>query len=185
LDGATTRITGGIVNGHPFFLWVGAGFDGRVAGALHHGAKRRLGKLAYGGAIARAIAAPLDPLTVEVDGRCQPCGWVVVTNASRYGGRFHLTDRTELSKPGLVAVLLTDQRRGTLAKVLLALATGRLPDLARSERGVACLPATRVVVTAERPISAQVDGDPERHARLEIRAGGPAFDLIIPPAAST
>ena len=185
MTGPATRIEGAMVNGRPFFLWVGAGFDGRVVRVLHLGAKRRLGKLAYGAAIARSILDPLDELTVSIDGVTRRAAWAIVSNASRYGGHFTLTDQTRLGEPGLVALLMTEPSRALLIRMFMALATGRLPALARSARGLCCLPARDVIIEGRDKFAVQIDGDPETCARLAISTGGPAFHLIRPDARPT
>lgn len=181
MDGSIARIRGGTVNGEPFFLWVGAGFDGRVVSGLDHAWKRRIGKLAYGRAIAMAIGAKSDEIEVVVDGAREAAAWVIVTNASRYGGRFTLTQATRLTEPGLVTLLFRKGSRTQLVRALSAIALGGLPRLeARGDLGVVW-PSRHVLIKAPRPVPAQVDGDPFGMTPLEVRDDGPELHLIVPP----
>lgn len=180
MEGELARIRGGIANGEPFFLWAGAGFDGRVIGALDLGWKRLVGRLAYGRAMARALRAGPDNLEVTIDGRRYRAAWVIVSNASKYGGGFSLTRRTRLTEPGLVTLLFRASSRPALLGALAALAVGALPRLETAGSLVDAHAGVRIRIDSLAPALVQIDGDPFGHTPLEVSAGGPEFELIVP-----
>lgn len=179
--GATQTIEAPLANGELFLLMAGAGFDGRVIHSLSHAVKGRLGKLAYSGPILRALRAPPDALDVQIDGQMHRAGWVVVTNARYYGGRFVLAPGTSVREAGLRAVLFSAGSRVELMGSLLALAAGRL-QASRTVRTLAC---SRVEVHAPAPVPVQVDGDAFGATPLVVEAsGGPSVCLIVPAASA-
>lgn len=189
LLGPDIPVEGGLVNGAPFYLMAGAGFDGRIVGALNQRTKRLLGRLAYGGPITRTLWAGPDRLDVAIDGAAPvTASWAIVTNASRYGGSFVLTRQTTLAQPGLVAVLVTGKGRLALLGASLALATGRLAHADRLPAGITARPCRRVEIKSETPVPVEIDGDEGGTTPLTIEAGGAPVRFIVPPsyvAAST
>jgi diacylglycerol kinase family enzyme len=181
LDGPDILVEGGTVNGAPFFLMVGAGFDGRIVRHLSHKTKRLLGRLAYGGPIIRTLWAGLDKIEVEVDRRAMRASWVIVSNASRYGGSFTLTRATKLGAPGLVAVVVTGTTRTALLKTSLALTLGRLARKETCPAGVEVIPCRHVRISGPAPVPVEIDGDEGGETPVEIQAGGVAVHFIVPP----
>lgn len=184
LSGPVMDAEGGLVNGAPFFLMVGAGFDGRIVAALNQKAKRLLGRLTYGGPIAKTLIRGPDDLVVTVDGTAHEASWVIVSNASRYGGSFTLTRDTRLGKPGFVAIIVQGKSRFALLKASLALALGRLAAADKRPRGVLAIPARNVVIESHKPapVPVEVDGDEAGTTPVEVRAGGVTVRLIVPDA---
>ena len=183
LSGPQIPVEGGTVNGAPFYLMVGAGFDGRIVGALNHRTKRLLGRLAYGGPIMRTLWAGPDRLQVTVDdGAPLSASWVIVSNASRYGGSFTLTPQTTIAAPGLVAVIVTGGTRRALLKASLALALGRLADKDKLPEGIRAVPCRRVLITSQNPVPVEIDGDEGGTTPLTIEAGGAPVRFIVPAA---
>ncbi len=182
LEGPEIEIQGGTVNGAPFFLMVGAGFDARIVAALNQRTKRLLGRAAYGGPVLKTLAAGPDTLDVEVDGVAHRASWVIVSNASRYGGSFTLTKGTQLGADGLVAVMVKGTSRLSLLRASLALALGRLADPAKRPGDVLALPARRVRISSLTPVPLEIDGDEGGTTPAEIDAAGPRVRLIVPAA---
>lgn len=193
MDGPVRDVGMATANGEPFLLMVGVGFDGRVVAALDQGWKQRLGRLAYGVPVVRGLAGAGDALRVRIEGESLTAAWAVVTNVSSYGGRFLLTGRTSIERPGLVAVLFHDATRRGRLRDLLALASGRLDAMAmRSGSGVTMHPCDHVAIepVATSPgadgsravVPIQIDGDRYGNlpARLVIAAGSPVVRLIVP-----
>jgi diacylglycerol kinase family enzyme len=176
LDGPVARLSGGLANGEPFFLWTGAGFDGRIVQALDQGLKHRIGKAAYVRPTLAALSEPLDVLDVVVDGKHHRAAWVIVSNARNYGGAFVLVDRTHALVEGLHAVLFKPASRIELVRHLLALARGRLMTC----KGVEMLPCHHVVIRSARPVPAQVDGDNFGTTPLDVRASADEVGIIVP-----
>lgn len=193
MEGPVRDIGMATANGEPFLLMVGVGFDGRVVAALDQGWKQRLGRLAYGVPVVRGLASADDALGVRIDGEKLTAAWAVVTNSSRYGGRFLLTGRTSIERSGLVAVLFHDRSRRGRLRDLLALASGRLDARAmRPDSGVTMHPCESVAIepaastsgAGGKPAQVPVQIDGDRYgslpARLVIAAGGPVVRLIVP-----
>ena len=139
------------VNGEPFLLMAGAGFDGRVIAALDHRFKSYVGKAAYAGPMLGALVRPMDALTVTVDGRRHEASWAVVANARHYGGRFVLAPRTGIQERGLQAILFKAKNRAVLIGQLMALAMGTLDARCASHGDVEMLPCSRASITSHAP----------------------------------
>lgn len=155
IAGRTVPIHGGTVNGVPFLLMFGAGFDGRVVGRLSRPIVQRIGKLAYAWPILQAIIETPVAFEVMLDGQLFVTSWLLITNASRYGGRFHLTSRTRITDKSLVAFLSHANSRLERIAELLQLVRGRL----ESATTMRVLPVSRAEIMNP-DISAQIDGEP-------------------------
>ena len=182
LNGPELKVRGGLVNGAPFFLMMGAGFDGRVVSQLNFRTKRALGRLAYAGPIVRTLLRGPDHLDVEIDGAQYEASWVIVSKAAHYGGSFVLTRETQLGANTLVAVLVEKKSRAAILNVSLSLALGRLADPKKRPHGVKVIPATRVRISSAAPVPVEVDGDEAGFTPVEITAQGPEVRLIVPDA---
>ncbi|HJU33017.1 MAG TPA: diacylglycerol kinase family protein, partial [Hyphomicrobiaceae bacterium] len=180
LRGPVATVACAQVNGEPFLLMVGAGFDARIVSALDQRLKSRLGKAAYAGPLLGAMVRPVDALAVTIDGRSHVATWAVIANARHYGGRFVLAPRTGILQRGLEAVLFKTRSRAALFRQLMLLAAGRLrPDTAGDVHMVAC---SHVAIVAHRPTPVQVDGDAFGTTPVEIDAGAREVRLIVPAA---
>lgn len=182
LEGPLVSARGGLVNGAPFFLMAGAGFDGRIVAGLDQKTKRLLGRAAYVGPVTRALLEGPERFDVEVDGTPYEASWVIVTNATHYGGSFVLTRQTKLGANQLMAVIVTGGTRRALLATSLALATGRLANPATFPKGVVVRPANCVKVGVKVPVCIEIDGDEAGRLPVEITSGGPEVRLIAPPA---
>ncbi len=182
LNGPEITVRGGLVNGAPFFLMVGAGFDGRVVSHLNFKSKRVMGRLAYGGPIMRTLLHGPDHLDVGIDGAQYKASWVIVSNVAHYGGSFVLTRETQLGANKLVAVLIEKKSRFALFSAPVYLALGRLADPKTCPGGVRVIPAHRVQISAATAVPVQVDGDEAGMTPVEIIANGPEVRLIVPAA---
>lgn len=180
LDGPVFTARGGYVNGAPFFLMAGAGFDGRIIAALNQSTKRVFGRLAYAGPVCKALKAEPDCFDVDIDGDSVQASWVIVSNASRYGGSFRLTGDTQLGADQLVAVVVTGASRAHLIGASLALATGRLATAARRPSYVHVTTCSNVRIGKQKPVAMEIDGDGCGVMSAEISSGGPPLQLIAP-----
>lgn len=178
LEGPVARLAGAEANGQPFFLMAGVGFDAAVMHSLDAGLKRRVGQAAVAWPVLRTLSAPAPRLEVEIDGARHAAASVIVARARSYAGRYVLVPGGGLHRSGLHAVLLKSESRRARLRQLAALGLGRL----ERDADVMILPAERVSVRAATPVPVQLDGDPAGATPLEIRAGGPAMSLIVPPA---
>jgi diacylglycerol kinase (ATP) len=183
LKGPVAKVACAEVNGEPFLLMVGAGFDARVVGALDQRLKSRLGKAAYAGPLLGAIIRPVDTLLVTVDGRRHVATWAVIANARHYGGRFVLAPRTGILERGLEAILFKTRSRAVLFSQLMSLAAGRLEPRAAHGGDIEMLACSRVTVAARHPVPVQIDGDAFGTTPIEVDAGTCEVRLIVPAAA--
>ncbi len=182
LENPAIPVHGGLVNGAPFFLMAGAGFDGRIVHGLDYKTKRLLARAAYAGPVTKTILRGVELFDVDVDGRSFDASWVIVTRASRYGGSFVLTRETQLGRPDMIAVIIEAASRAAVLAVATALSLGRLANQATRPRGVTVLPAHRVLIGRRVTAPVQVDGDAEGTTPVDITSAGPAVRLIVPPA---
>lgn len=181
LVGAAAPIETATANGELFLLMAGVGLDGRIVGALDHGLKNRIGKLAYLRPALGAVLRGGDRLEVSIDGVAHEAGWAVIANARCYGGAFAMAPRTGIDRPGLQAVLFHGDRLGSRIAQLLALARDRLDSRARAlGADVSMHPCTRVRITSAEPVPTQLDGDAFASTPLVIEFGGPEVLLIRP-----
>ena len=178
LTGRVQRIEGARVNGEPFFLMTGAGFDGAAVKALDTPLKRRIGKAAYTLPGLKAVAAPLPVLDLDIDGKAYRANWVVFANGHRYGGPFTITRKADLRKPGLQAVIITSSGKLAQLRQLTLLGLGYLDK----DSGVEVIPCQRATVRSAAPVLVQCDGDFFGETPITVEAGGPAFHMIVPDA---
>lgn len=182
LHGEAVPVRGGLVNGEPFFLMAGAGFDGSIVAALDYRSKRLLGRAAYTIPVFKTLVPRPVMFDAEIDGHSFEASWVIVTNASRYGGSFTLTGETHLGDGHLVAIIVTGRTRRALLAAALALAAGRLGDPRRCPAGVHVLPVRHALVGVSEHVFAEVDGDDAGTTPLDISADGPLVRFLMPPA---
>lgn len=155
IEGRAVPVQGGTVNGSAYLLMFGAGFDGRVVGRLSRRLVQRLGKLAYAWPILRSIAETPVAFEAMLDGQLFVTSWLLITNASRYGGRFHLTSRTRVTDKSLVAFVSHAQLRRERLAELLHLIRGRL----ESATTIQVMAVNRAeILNPEVP--GQIDGEP-------------------------
>ena len=115
---------GGLVNGVPFFLMVGAGYDARIVNGLNYKTKRLLARAAYTVPVLKTIAHGAEQFDVDVDGRSFTASWVIVTRASHYGGSFTLTRATQMGADGMIAIIVEAKSRTALLAASTALGAG-------------------------------------------------------------
>ncbi len=180
VDDPVILVRGGLVNGLPFFLMVGAGFDGRIVAGLNYRAKRLLGRAAYSGPVIKALAAGAQDFDVEVDGKAFAASWVIVSNASHYGGSFTLTRETQLGAGKLVAVIVEAKSRTALLTTSLSLALGRLARAETRPDFVRVVAAERVRLGRQVVTPVEVDGDAAGFSPVDVSAHGPVVRLIVP-----
>ncbi len=180
VDGRIARVRAAYANGKPFFLMVGAGFDGRVTGWLDTAAKRRLGKLAYGWPMIRGMIAGPDDLIVRVDGVEHRAAWAVATLGQHYAGGFMLAPQAHLQAGNIHAVMFKARGRISLLRQIAGVAAGRVAYQIDIEQ----VAATTVEITAPEPVPVQIDGESFGTTPVEIRTNGPILELVVPRGAS-
>lgn len=181
VEGPSARIETHRANGAVFLLMAGVGMDGEIIAALDQRVKQRVGKLAYAPPIWRGVTRKPALLDLLIDGARGQAHWLIVTSASRYGGRFRLTARTALSQEGLVAILLKQGAAVNRIRALSAIALGRLDLLAeRMPDLISIVSCETVVVRSQTPVACQIDGDSFGTTPLEIVRGQADLELIVP-----
>lgn len=182
LDDPVVAVRASLINGAPFFLMAGAGYDARIVQGLDYKTKRMLGRAAYTAPVLRTIAHGAERFDVVVDGKLYGASWVIVTRASRYGGSFVLTRDTCLGVDQMLAILIDAPSRASLLRASLDLGLGRLTGAATRPGFVTVVPANRVLIGRQLQAPLQVDGDDAAVSPAEIVAEGPVVQLIVPPA---
>jgi diacylglycerol kinase (ATP) len=182
LENPVIPVQGGLVNGAPFFLMAGAGFDARIVQGLNYTTKRMFARAAYTVPVTKTLLRGPEFFDVDVDGRAFEASWVIVTRASHYGGSFVLTRDTQLGGNDMIAILFDAKSRTALLKASAGLALGRHVRPETRGRGVTVLPATRVQIGRRVIMPVQVDGDEAGVSPIDVIANGPTVQLIVPPA---
>ncbi|MFN0217909.1 MAG: diacylglycerol/lipid kinase family protein [Hyphomicrobium sp.] len=179
--GPAIPVQGGLVNGAPFFLMVGAGFDGRIIAGLNYNAKRLMGRAAFAPPVIKALVKGAQAFDVVVDGAEMSASWIIVARASRYGGSFVLSNETRLGVPEMIAVVIAAETRLQLAAACLALAHGRLADPVARPNFVHVFRAQVVEIGARVEAPVEIDGDQAGVTPVAIRRDGPVVNVIAPP----
>lgn len=179
LNSHSVEAHGGLVNGKPFFLMVGAGFDAAIIANLNYRTKRVAGRAAFAAPVLRSLAQRPPIFEVCVDGETSAASWVIISRASRYGGAFHLTRATRVGGDQMVAVLIKATTRFELLRASAALALGRLVDATTRPPNVTVRVADRVVIkNANVPL--EIDGDEGGFSPLEVSRHGPKVRVLVP-----
>jgi diacylglycerol kinase family enzyme len=182
LEGKEIEARGGLINGTPFFLMVGAGFDARIVARLNYRTKRALGRGAYGYPVLRTLAEGVQHFDVELDGRRFEASWLILSFASRYGGSFMLTRETGVGRDSLIAIVIEARSRFAIATSAVSMALGRLGHPERCPRGVHVLPVKRALIGRQSMVPIEVDGDEAGLSPAEVTADGLRVRLIVPHA---
>lgn len=182
LEGKEIEARGGLINGTPFFLMVGAGFDARIVARLNYRTKRALGRGAYGYPVLRTLAEGVQHFDVELDGRRFEASWLILSFASRYGGSFVLTRETGVGRDSLIAIVIEARSRFAIATSAVSMALGRLGHPERCPRGVHVLPVKRALIGRQSTVPLEVDGDEAGLSPAEVTADGLRVRLIVPHA---
>jgi YegS/Rv2252/BmrU family lipid kinase len=167
----------GRVNGEPFVLMVGAGFDADVVARRQPAIKRRLGKLAYILAALREWRQGAAPrCQVRLGGERHDAVCVVVSNARCYGGRFVLAPAADIGVLGFQVTVFAPGSRLDLLRYATALVRGRVATC----RGVSVHPASEVELYG--PAGLQADGDPRGPLPARVTTGELVSVLVGPGA---
>ncbi|MGH3768491.1 MAG: diacylglycerol/lipid kinase family protein [Pseudonocardiaceae bacterium] len=158
---------------HAFLVMTGMGFDAAIMAGAPRRLKARLGWLAYVVAGVRALKGPRAPITLIVDGQPElprQVRMVVVGNCGRLLAGLLLLPAAKLDD-GLLDVVCIGPRsiRGWLAVTARVLTRQRL-----GHRIVQHWQGRIIILSAEAPQQAQLDGDPVgdvRAMRMRIDPG--------------
>jgi YegS/Rv2252/BmrU family lipid kinase len=167
-----------------YFLSVaGAGPDGRITYAVDLELKARFGILAYWWQGAREVFNyKFHHFRVTGEGQSREVSLVIVGRTKHYGGPFKITTEADLFEDQFEFLGLTTQSG---LKYLSYLPTLWMGDL-RKEEGVYFWKSDRLVCESidEKPIYAQVDGEPLARLPVEFRIVPRALRLLVPGPAN-
>jgi diacylglycerol kinase family enzyme len=180
LHGPVVRLSIGAVNGLPFLLMIGAGFDGEVIARLPLALKQRVGRLAFGWPIIASLAQKPRLFPAKIDGKAHEASWLVVANASRYGSRFVLSPRTNILSPGFNVVISRATSRRQRLWELLHMMVGRLERAGTIEM----LPARDIEIRHAEGLPVQVDGERLASSSYRIEAEVSGASMIVPATRS-
>ena len=181
LHGPVVRLSIGAVNGSPFLLMIGAGFDGQVIARLPLALKRRVGRIAFSWPVIAALARKPRLFPVTIDGQAHDASWLVVANAARYGGPFTLSRRTNVLSPGFNVVISRATSRRQRLSELFYLLMGRL----EKANTIEMRPAHGVEIRDAETVPLQVDGEPLAALSCSIEANVSATTMIVPADRAT
>ncbi len=178
----------GIVNGRHFLLMCGIGLDAEAVRRVDAGvrAKRWLGRAAYAAAgAAVALGARPVPVAITVDGETLQRDLLVAIagNTRLYGGVARITDAA-LIDDGLLDLCLfhaAGGRGGVTHRAGLALRVLRGGLHRRAGGGIDYRRATRVVLTPERPLPVQADGELIGETPATLSVAPAALTVLIAP----
>jgi diacylglycerol kinase (ATP) len=180
LYGDEIEARGGLVNGDPFFLMLGAGFDARIIAKLDYRTKRAFGRGAYVYPVIRTLAEGPKVFDVELDGQRFDASWVILSFATRYGSLFKLAPEAGLGRDTLVAVVMEAGSRLAVATNLLSLAFGWLARPETRPKGVHVLPVKFARIGRLTTVPIEVDGDHGGVSPVEVQADGRSMRLLVP-----
>ncbi|MFN2496303.1 MAG: diacylglycerol kinase family protein [Pseudonocardiaceae bacterium] len=141
-----------------FMVMAGVGFAAEIMAGAPHELKARLGSLAYFVSGVRALRGPRAPITLAVDGRIEPprqVRTVVVGNCGKLLAGLVLMPAARVDD-GLLDVVAIGPR-GIIG--WLAVAARVLTRRRRGHRIVQHWQGRTVIISAETPQQAQLDGD--------------------------
>lgn len=194
LAGKEIALHPGLVNGRPFLLMAGFGYDGRVVHRISPRVKAWSGKGAYLLSGVLSLLGPLPRLRVELpphvlqalatrghgpDGHWPGGHWIVAARAQRYGGAhvIHPWAGLQQGALGLVAV----ERRKLVHVLVGRLGLGWGLAQRGSAGGVTVLESPSLIVRSEQPVHVQVDGDYfGQGTEFEVRIATAAVRMRVP-----
>ncbi len=179
-SGKEVDVRGGLVNGKPFFLMVGAGFDARVISRLSYPTKRALGRGAYVFPVLRTLVEGPRRFDIEIDGKAFDASWAILSFATRYASIFELAPDAGVGRDRLMAVVMEADTRIKTAANILSLAFGWLARPETRPSGVHVLPVRVAHIGRHTAAPIEIDGDRAGQSPTEVCAEGRRVRLIVP-----
>ena len=160
-----------------FLACAGAGFDAAVVKAVAEGRRGGLGFRGWAGPIWRTFRAyDFPPVRVAADGGAAiPATIAIVCNTANYGGLLSLVPTADPGDGAFDACLIDARRRRSLFRYAFAAWRG---TLAR-QGDVKTLRGRTILIEADRPVPAQVDGDPFGSTPLRITVHPGAARILV------
>lgn len=181
--GRTRRCDLGEVNGRPFLLMLGAGFDAEVAHRFDRwrrspadGRLHRSSRAAYAPHIMGAVLGPVARVALLADGREYTGGFAVVCNLAEYAAGLSF-NRGARDDDGLLdwAVFPYATRAGQMWTALKWLARG---DAAKAGAHAGRSARVELRTLEGPPVPLQSDGDPAGHAPATVVCKPKALQVV-------
>ena len=176
LHGPEIEFQASQINGQPFLLMAGIGFDAEVISGLNLATKQRVGKLAYAWPIIRALQAQPEEFAVEIDGAKRQATWLIATRVSHYAGSFNIAKRANLRQPGMIAVVFEAKTRLGRLQELYALVSSKI----KGQKSIKMFACHDINVFSTKPRAIHADGDKAGITPAKISTGYPTVRLIVP-----
>jgi YegS/Rv2252/BmrU family lipid kinase len=163
-----------------FVCVAGAGPDGEIVHSIDLALKKRVGILAYWWGAARVTCSYGFPrFRVTANAHQVDASFVTVGRTRRYGGPFMLTPDARLDEDAFDVVALVTRRRAAYLGHLPAAWRGSLRG-----RGIHRWKTTNVTCAplGDRPVHAQVDGEPIGPLPVEFSIVPDALTIVTPAA---
>ena len=179
-NGAQRQIDVPALDGEPFVVMAGSGFDALLFERTSEGLKGRIGWAAYAVAGLRAMrAVEATRLTLVVDGRTKVLAGigVIVGNVGTLTGGMTLLPEAEPDDGLLDVAILTPQRLRHWAGLSVNVLAGRHP----SPWQLVTRRSSQIDVSWPHPVPVELDGDlvePAAHLSYTVNVG--ALDVCVP-----
>jgi diacylglycerol kinase family enzyme len=166
----------GLCDEEPFLMQLSAGLDAVALTRVRAGWKRSLGRFAVGAAgLATWAGYGCPQLDLSADGHAMQATFFSICNLPLYGGPFRLAPDARPDDRRLDLVLFRgESRRATLA-FAFDLVRGRHVD-----RADTALFQVDEVILPQRPLQAQLDGDPRLLQGGRVRLAAAPLRMLVP-----
>lgn len=184
LHGVRLQLDVAAMNGEPFTVMGGAGFDGMMIADVDGTAKERFGRVAYVRSSIKAMSAPRTSAKIRIDGASWfdgPASCVLVANVGTLIGGLELFE-TASPTDGLLDVGVV-VAKGPLqwARVLGRIVSHTDPDASPLVQSTM---ATKIDVRFAHKVRYEIDGSARgktRHLKIHIRPGALTVCVPQPP----
>ncbi|MBP7865561.1 MAG: diacylglycerol kinase family lipid kinase [Acidobacteria bacterium] len=175
--GEVRPVTVGEAGGRFFLAMAGVGFDARVVSAVSPRLKRRFGRGAFALAAIRTVLSYDFPEVRFIfdTGECSGT-FGVVSNLSRYGGRWLMAPSAALDDPRLDLCVFQGKGLAAYARYFARVRKGRH----LGEKDVIHRKITHLRLEGPASVLVELDGEPAGSLPVEIRALPRALNLRFP-----
>jgi diacylglycerol kinase family enzyme len=166
----------GLCNDEPFLMQLSAGLDAVALARVHLGWKRILGRTAVAAVgLATWLRYRCPQLELTADGHPLQATFFGICNLPLYGGPFRLAPEARPDDGRLDLVLFRGDTRGATLAFALDLVRGR--HVARADTSFFQVGEVRL---PERPLQAQLDGDPRLLRGALVRLADEPLTVLAP-----
>lgn len=158
-----------------FLLMCGAGLDAAIVYDVHAGLKSSAGKLAYWAAGLGQFRRRVEEVSIRINGKCQDCGFVLVSRIRNYGGDLEIASGASLRRAEFEVVWFEGSSPLRYAWYMLGVGIRRVQQL----RGVRTERAESLEIVTSAP--SQIDGEFFSREPLHVESVPNALTLLMPP----